>query len=266
MDSLLLGSMFDFSVFATGEAWVALATLTLLEIVLGVDNIIFISILSNKLPDSQGEKARKIGLSLALLFRIALLLGITWIIKFDHPLFTILDNDISGRDLILMAGGLFLLAKSTTEIHHKMEGPGEENDKKKKTLSITSVILQVIAMDIIFSFDSILTAVGLAESVLIMIIAVIISLGVMIGFAGHIAGFIKKHPTLEILALSFLILIGFMLVLDGLDVHVPKGYIYFALFFSLLIEILNMRMRKKTIKKTVKLHDRDKEEEEQPSK
>lgn len=255
-----MNSAFDFSVFATGEAWIALATLTLLEIVLGVDNIIFISILSNKLPEHQAERARKTGLLLALGFRVALLLAITWIIKFDEPLFTVLDNEISGRDLILMVGGLFLLAKSTTEIGHKMEGPSEEKEKKKKTISMTSVILQVIAMDIIFSFDSILTAIGLAESVLIMIIAVIISLGVMIAFAGSIAGFIKKHPSLEILALSFLILIGFMLVVEGLDVHVPKGYIYFALFFSLMIELLNMRMRKNT--KPVELHKRIEEGEE----
>lgn len=261
MDGMLFGTIFDFSVFAHTEAWIALATLTLLEIVLGVDNIIFISILSNKLPEKEAEKARKSGLLLALGFRIALLLGISYIIKFDNPLFTVLGNEISGRDLILMIGGLFLLAKSTTEIHHKMEGPSAEDlDKPKKKLSMGSVILQVIAMDIIFSFDSILTAVGLAESVLIMIIAVIISLGVMIAFAGKIAGFIKKHPTLEILALSFLILIGFMLVVEGLDIHVPKGYIYFALFFSLMIELLNMRMRKKS-GNTVELHKRIKEEE-----
>lgn len=247
---------FDFSVFATGETWIALATLTLLEIVLGVDNIIFISILSNKLPENEAEKSRKIGLILALGFRVALLLGISYIIKFDNPLFTVLGNEISGRDLILMVGGLFLLAKSTTEIHHKMEGPSaEELNKPKKKLSMSSVIMQVIAMDIIFSFDSILTAVGLAESVLIMIIAVVISLGVMIAFAGKIAGFIKQHPTLEILALSFLILIGFMLVVEGLDIHVPKGYIYFALFFSLMIELLNMRLRKKS-GNTVELHKR----------
>jgi predicted tellurium resistance membrane protein TerC len=258
---MLLGTIFDFSVFATGEAWIALATLTLLEIVLGVDNIIFISILSNKLPDNEAEKARKSGLVLALGFRIALLLGITYIIKFDNVLFTVFDHGISGKDLILMVGGLFLLAKSTTEIHHKMEVPGEEEDEKpKKKLSMSSVILQVIAMDIIFSFDSILTAVGLAESVLIMIIAVVISLGVMIAFAGKIAGFIKKHPSLEILALSFLILIGFMLVVEGLDVHVPKGYIYFALFFSLMIELLNMRLRKKT-SNPLELNKRVKEDE-----
>lgn len=261
MDGILFGTIFDFSVFATGEAWIALATLTLLEIVLGVDNIIFISILSNKLPENEAEKARKIGLLLALGFRVALLLGISYIIKFDNPLFSLFNEEISGRDLILMLGGLFLLAKSTIEIHHKMEGPSADDlDKPKKKLSMSSVILQVIAMDIIFSFDSILTAVGLAKSVLIMIIAVIISLGVMIAFAGKIAGFIKKHPTLEILALSFLILIGFMLVVEGLDIHVPKGYIYFALFFSLMIELLNMRVRKKS-GNTVELHKRITEDE-----
>lgn len=259
MDNLLLAINFDFSVFATGEAWIALATLTLLEIVLGVDNIIFISILSNKLPAAEGEKARKLGLLLALIFRVGLLLGISFVISyFSSTLFTVAGNEISGRDIIMMVGGLFLLAKSVTEIHHKMEGPSEDKDVKKQSISMSSIILQIIAMDVIFSFDSILTAVGLSESALIMIIAVVISLGVMLAFAGSIAGFIKKHPTLEILALSFLILIGFMLVVEGLDVHVPKGYIYFALFFSLLIELLNMRLRKKT-SKPVELNKRVKD-------
>ena len=262
MDSLLLAINFDFSVFLTAEAWVALATLTLLEIVLGVDNIIFISILSNKLPHEEGEKARKIGLLLALVFRIALLLGISFIINyFSNDLFSLFGIGFSGRDLIMMAGGLFLLAKSVTEIHHKMEGPEMDQEAKPKKMSMTTVILQVILMDIIFSFDSILTAVGLSSSAWIMIIAVVISLGVMLAFAGKIAGFIKKHPTLEILALSFLILIGFMLVVEGLDVHVPKGYIYFALFFSLLIELLNMRMRKKNAN-PVELNKRIKEDNE----
>lgn len=261
MGNLLLAINFDFSVFLTGEAWMALATLTLLEIVLGVDNIIFISILSNKLEPHEGEKARKIGLVLALIFRIGLLFGISFIINyFSSTLFTVAGNDISGRDIIMMVGGLFLLAKSVTEIHHKMEGPSGDKDAKPKAISMSTIILQIIAMDVIFSFDSILTAVGLSESILIMVIAVVISLGVMLAFAGKIAGFIKKHPTLEILALSFLILIGFMLVVEGLDVHVPKGYIYFALFFSLMIELLNMRLRKKNAN-PVELNKRINEEE-----
>ncbi len=262
MDFHLFGTIFDFSIFLTGEAWIALATLTLLEIVLGVDNIIFISILSNKLPEHQAEKSRKIGLILALFFRVALLLTISWLTKsLNDPLFTVFGNGISGRDLILIAGGLFLLAKSTTEIHHKLEGAEEQAKSGKAGTTMRSVILQVIAMDIIFSFDSILTAIGLAKEVLIMIIAVVLSLIVMITFAGKVAVFIKKHPTIEILALSFLILIGFMLVVEGLDFHVPKGYIYFALFFSLIIEVLNIRLRKKTT--PVDLRDTYQEEDEE---
>lgn len=232
-------------IFLTGEAWIALLTLTFLEIVLGVDNIIFISIVSNKLPESRQTKARTIGLSLALIFRILLLLGITWIIGFSQPLLTILGFELSGRDLILGTGGLFLLAKSTTEIHHKMEGhvSGKESGS---AVSVPGVIVQIIMMDLIFSLDSILTAVGLTEHVMIMIIAVIIALLIMMTFAGRISKFIRNHPTLEVLALAFLILIGFMLVIEGLHFHVPKGYIYFAVFFSLCVEAINMRMRKRT--------------------
>ncbi len=232
------------SIFFQGETWIALLTLTFLEIVLGVDNIIFLSIISNKVPLAQRGKARTIGLSLALIFRIALLLAITWLVHFAKPLFTLFSFDASARDIILALGGLFLLAKSTSEIHHKMEG---QNDVQKERIgtSLPSIIVQIVLMDLIFSLDSILTAVGLTEHVLIMIIAVTIALGIMIIFAGKISDFIHSHPTLEILALSFLILIGFMLILDGLHYHVPKGYIYFAVFFSLLVEFLNMRIRKK---------------------
>ncbi|MTI23313.1 TerC family protein [Fulvivirga sp. RKSG066] len=226
------------------ESWIALLTLTFLEIVLGIDNIIFISIVSNKLPENQQQKARNIGLSLALLFRVGLLLGITWIITFTQPLFTVFEVEFSGRDLILMAGGLFLIFKSTMEIHHKMEGV-EAEESEKTTASMFSVISQIILLDIIFSFDSILTAVGLTDEVLLMIIAVIISIIVMMLFAKRISDFIAKHPTLEILALSFLILIGFMLTIESFDYHVPKGYIYFAVFFSLIVEVINMKMRKK---------------------
>ncbi|WKN41316.1 TerC family protein [Tunicatimonas pelagia] len=232
-------------IFASGEAWIALLTLAFLEIVLGVDNIIFISIVSNKLPVEQQAKARNLGLILALIFRIGLLLGITWIIGFTQPLFTLLGFEISGRDLILIAGGIFLLAKSTTEIHHKIEGEEHAESSGGRKVSFSGTILQIILLDMVFSFDSILTAVGLTEEVLIMIIAVVIAMTVMITLAGKISDFINKHPTLQILALSFLILIGFMLIVEGLHFHVPKGYIYFAVGFSLLVEVLNMKLRKK---------------------
>ena len=228
----------------SGEGLIALLTLTFLEIVLGVDNIIFISIVSNKLPANQQAKARNIGLVLAMAFRVGLLLGITWIIGFTEPLFTVFGLDISGRDLILAAGGLFLLAKSTSEIHHKIEGEDHSEASSAKKASLGPTILQIIILDMVFSFDSILTAVGLTNEVVIMIIAVVISIGVMMIFAGAISRFINKHPTLQILALSFLILIGFMLIIEALHYEVPKGYIYFAVGFSLLVEVLNMRFRK----------------------
>ncbi|MGD1890767.1 MAG: TerC family protein [Cyclobacteriaceae bacterium] len=233
-------------IFASGEAWIALLTLAFLEIVLGVDNIIFISIVSNKLPVEQQAKARNLGLILALIFRIGLLLGITWIIGFTEPLFTMFEFEISGRDLILAAGGIFLLAKSTTEIHHKIEGEEQTETSGGRKVSFTATIVQIILLDMVFSFDSILTAVGLTEDVLIMIVAVVIAMVIMITLAGKISDFINKHPTLQILALSFLILIGFMLIVEGLHFHVPKGYIYFAVGFSLLVEVLNMRLRKRT--------------------
>lgn len=230
----------------SGEGLIALLTLTFLEIVLGVDNIIFISIVSNKLPANQQAQARNIGLALAMVFRVGLLLGITWIIGFTEPLFTVLEHGVSGRDLILAAGGLFLLAKSTSEIHHKIEGEDLEDTESGKKASLGSTIFQIVLLDMVFSFDSILTAVGLTEEVTIMIIAVIISIGIMMIFAGAISRFINNHPTLQILALSFLILIGFMLIVEALHYEVPKGYIYFAVGFSLLVEVLNMRFRKKS--------------------
>lgn len=242
------------------ETWIALLTLTFLEIVLGVDNIIFISIVSNKLPSEQQAKARNIGLLCALLFRVALLLGISYIIQFTEPLFTLFGTDFSGRDLILAGGGLFLLFKSTVEIHHKMEGEAKEV-KPNTAKSLGSVIFQIIVLDLIFSFDSILTAVGLVDEVIIMVIAVVIALVIMMVFAGKISRFINKHPTLQILALSFLILIGFMLLVEGFHVEVPKGYIYFAVFFSLAVEIINMRMRKNAGTNTVELNPRMKEKE-----
>ena len=244
--------------FLQTETWIALLTLTFLEIVLGVDNIIFISIVSNKLPENQQEKARKIGLSLALVFRIILLLGISYIVQFTQPIISIAGFELSGRDLILFFGGLFLLFKSTMEIHHKIEGTPEEI-KANSTSSLKGVILQIVFLDIIFSFDSILTAVGLVKEVSIMIIAVVISILIMMAFAGQISRFINKHPTLQVLALSFLMLIGFMLLVEGLHFEVPKGYIYFAVFFSLAVEIINMRVRKKTNGNPVELKPRIKQ-------
>ena len=229
----------------SGEGLIALLTLTFLEIVLGVDNIIFISIVSNKLPVSEQAKARNTGLILAMVFRVGLLLGITWIIGFTEPLFSVLDHDVSGRDLILAAGGLFLLAKSTSEIHHKIEGEDHTDDANAKQATFAATLVQIVLLDMVFSFDSILTAVGLTNQVIIMIIAVVISIGIMMIFAGAISRFINDHPTLQILALSFLILIGFMLIVEALHYEVPKGYIYFAVGFSLLVEVLNMQFRKK---------------------
>jgi len=228
------------------EIAIALLTLTFLEIVLGIDNIIFISIITNKLPDHQKGKGRIMGLSLALLFRIILLFTLTWTIKhMTQPLFGLLHWEFSMRELILMAGGIFLLAKSTIEIHHKLETHHDEQSRKTKTVGFYNVILQIGLIDIVFSFDSILTAIGLTDQLYIMISAVVFSMIIMVIFAGRVADFIHKNPTLEILALSFLILIGFMLVLEGFHYDIPKGYLYFAVFFSLFVEILNMRLRKK---------------------
>lgn len=240
----------DFSIFAHPEAWISLLTLSFMEVVLGIDNIIFISLVAGRLPKEQQAKARNIGLLLALIFRVALLLSIKWIVGLKDPLFYILEYGITGRGLILMAGGLFLLAKSTTEIHHKVEGLEEAEKKDVKTIgiSIRSVIFQIILLDIVFSFDSILTAVGLTDQILIMVMAVIIAMVIMMAFAGKVSAFINEYPSMQILALSFLMLIGFMLLMEGLPeqlaLHVPKGYIYFALFFSLFVEVLNIRFMK----------------------
>lgn len=241
-------------VLLSGEGLISLLTLTLMEIVLGIDNIIFISIIANKLPGTQEAKARNIGLALALIFRIVLLLAITWIIGLTKPLFSVMEYDVSVRDLILFVGGLFLIAKSTTEIHAKLEGE-EEGKKAGKVNTLFMVIFQIILLDMVFSIDSILTAIGLVEEVLLMVIAVVISIIIMMVFAGKISAFINRHPTVKILALSFLLLIGFMLCIEALHFHVPKGYIYFAIFFSLFVEVLNMRMRKR--KSVVKLHQLD---------
>ena len=250
-------------IFLHPDAWISLLTLTFLEIVLGIDNIIFISIVSNKLSADKQKPARITGLSLALIVRIFLLMGISWIIHMKEPLFSFeigfLDMQIepSMRDMVLFLGGLFLLAKSTSEIHHKMTGI-EEGHSESKPISFKMVIIQIILLDIIFSFDSILTAVGLTEHVEIMIAAVIIAMIIMMIFSGKVSNFINKYPTLQILALSFLILIGFMLIVESLHYHVPKGYIYFAVFFSLVVEFVNIKIRKKNFEKTPEVNDEEK--------
>lgn len=229
---------------------IAFLTLTFLEIVLGIDNIIFISIVTNKLPEEQQGKARRIGLLLAMGFRVLLLLGITWLIGFSEPLFSVADMEFSGRDLILLAGGLFLLGKSTMEIHHKVEGVESRPGIEGKKASFGSTLMQIVLLDLVFSFDSILTAVGLTQNIPVMIAAVVASILVMMAFATRISDFINKHPSLQILALSFLMLIGFMLAIEAFEQHVPKGYIYFAVFFSMAVEMLNMRYRRKSDSKS----------------
>ena len=232
------------------EGWIALITLTVLEIVLGIDNIVFISILAGKLRREDRERARKLGLSLAMFIRIGLLLSITWVMGLTTPIFTI-GKEISGRDLILIVGGLFLIAKSTHEIHEKLEGE-EGAASAKVAASFTAVIIQILLLDIVFSLDSVITAVGMAEQVSIMILAVVIAVGVMLISAGPISAFVEKHPTVKMLALSFLLLIGVSLIGEGLDQHIPKGYIYFAMGFSIFVEMINLRVRKKS--KPVHLH------------
>jgi predicted tellurium resistance membrane protein TerC len=244
----------DFTVLFTIDGLIAFLTLSLLEVVLGIDNIIFISILTNKLPEEDRPRARFAGIALALVFRIIMLLGITWIIGLTKPLFELFSMAFTGRDLVLLAGGLFLIAKSTSEIHHKMESIDDEHVKSEKPKipgSFLSIIVQIGLLDIVFSFDSILTAIGMTDEIVIMILAVIVSLIVMLIFAGRIAEFIEKHPTLQVLALSFLILIGVVLIAEGLHQHISKGYIYFAVAFSLTVEAVNIRVRKR--KKNVKI-------------
>lgn len=225
---------------------IALLTLTFLEIVLGIDNIIFISILTNKLPEHQKQKGRVFGLTLALVFRIILLFSLTWMVKhLTSPLFTLLSQDFSIREIILIAGGLFLLAKSTMEVHHKLDIAHGDDHKTAEVTGFAGAIIQIGLLDIVFSFDSILTAIGLTDKLPVMITAVVISMIIMMIFSGKVADFIHKNPTLEMLALSFLLLIGFMLVVEGFHYEIPKGYIYFAVFFSLFVEVLNMKLRKK---------------------
>lgn len=224
------------------QIWIALVTLTALEIVLGIDNIVFISILTDRLPERQQPRARLIGLALAMIMRVGLLFSINWIIGLTQPLFEVLNQEISGRDLILLGGGLFLLGKSTFEIHDKLEGQ-EGHASAGVASSFTSVIIQIVLLDMVFSLDSVITAVGMADDLAVMVTAVVIAVGVMMISAGTISDFVNEHPTVKILALSFLLLIGMSLVAEGLEQHIPKGYIYFAMGFSVFVEAINLRVR-----------------------
>jgi predicted tellurium resistance membrane protein TerC len=235
------------------HAWVAFVTLLALEIVLGIDNIIFISILAAKLPAEQQQRARFIGLSLALFIRVALLFSLSWVIGLTAPLFAVFHHEISGRDLILIGGGLFLLAKATYEIHDSLEGE-EGHASKRVTSSFISVIIQIILLDAVFSLDSVITAIGMVTQVWLMISAVVVAIGFMMLFAGPVGTFVGRHPTIKMLALSFLLLIGLTLLVEAFEVHIPKGYIYFAMGFSVFVEMLNLRLRKRS--KPLKLHER----------
>ena len=235
----------------TSEGLLALVTLTFLEVILGVDNVIFISILSSKLPHDQQPRARRMGLLAAMLMRILLLLSIAWIIRLTAPFFTVLGRGISGRDLILIGGGLFLLAKATMEIHDRLEGE-EGHESARVAPSFTAVIVQIMLLDIVFSLDSVITAVGMADEVSVMVAAVVLAVGIMMFAAEPISVFVNRHPTVKVLALSFLLLIGVSLIGDGLGVHVPKGYIYFAMGFSVFVEMINLRVRR--VGSPVKLH------------
>ena len=226
------------------EIWIAFATLTSLEIVLGIDNIVFISILSGKLPPAQQARARTVGLALAMLTRILLLLALAWVIGLTEPLFSVLGEEISGRDMILVGGGLFLVGKSTYEIHHKLEGDEESDPATRSYPSFAAVIIQILLLDLVFSLDSVITAVGMVDEIGVMIAAVVIAVLVMLVAAGPISRFVERHPTVKMLALAFLLLIGVTLMLEGFDQHVSKGYIYAAMAFSLFVEVLNLRMKK----------------------
>ena len=237
------------------DTWIALFTLTVLEIVLGIDNIIFISILAAKLPESQQARARNVGLGLALVMRILLLLSISWVIGLTGTLFEVLGMDVSGRDIILIGGGLFLLAKATFEIHEKLEGEDVVEGPGKATATFAGIIVQIGILDMVFSLDSVITAVGMADEIAVMVAAVMIAIGVMLASAGAIAGFVNNHPTVKMLALGFLLLIGMSLVAEGFDAKIEKAYIYFAMGFSVFVEVLNLRVkaRKKVKSKPVEL-------------
>jgi len=235
------------------HVWIAFITLLSLEIVLGIDNVIFISILAGKLPTDQQKKARTLGLGLAMLMRIVLLVSLSWIIHLTAPLFSGFGQEISGRDLILIVGGLFLLGKSTHEIHQRLEGDEGHSSARVKP-SFTNVLVQILLLDVVFSLDSVITAVGMVDTIGIMISAVVIAVGCMMMFAGSISTFVERHPTVKMLALSFLLLIGVTLIADGLDQHIPKGYIYFAMAFSVFVEMLNLKLRKPHAA-PIKLHE-----------
>jgi predicted tellurium resistance membrane protein TerC len=228
------------------EAWIALLTLTVLEIVLGIDNIVFISILSGKLPANQQGRARTIGLALAMGMRVLLLLSIAWIMRLTAPLFSVVGQEISGRDLILLLGGLFLIWKATHEIHERLEGHSEENKKAREAVTMVGVLVQIALLDIVFSLDSVITAVGMAKDVGVMIAAIVIAVGFMMFAAGPVSRFVERHPTVKMLALSFLLLIGVTLIAEGFGQHVSKGYVYFAMGFSVFVEALNLRAKKVT--------------------
>ena len=235
------------------QVWIAFVTLLALEIVLGIDNIIFISILANKLPAEQQSRARYIGLGLALVIRVILLFSLSWVIGLTAPLFTVLNQEISGRDLILLLGGLFLLGKATFEIHENLEGE-EGHASARVRANFTSVIIQIILLDAVFSLDSVITAVGMVDQVGIMIAAVVVAIFFMMFFAAPVGAFVQRHPTIKMLALSFLLLIGLTLIVEGFDYHIPKGYVYFAMGFSVFVEMLNLRLRKKS--SPVDFHER----------
>lgn len=237
---------FDFAWITSPEAWIALLTLTLMEVVLGIDNIVFISILVDKLPERQRPRARILGLGFAMVTRILLLLSITWVMQLKYPLFAVSDHEISGKDLILILGGLFLLFKSTTEIHHKVEGLAEKENAVAGRAALGAILVQIAILDIVFSLDSVITAVGMVDDIMVMVIAVMISVGFMMVFAGSVSDFISRHPTVKMLALSFLLLIGTTLIAEGFHVHFQKGYVYFAMAFSIFVEMLNIRMKKST--------------------
>ncbi len=239
-------------IIASPELWLALATLTALEIVLGIDNIIFISIVTGKLPAHQQIKARRLGIGLAAITRILLLLSLTWIMGLTASLFEVFGNDISWRDLILIAGGLFLIAKSATEMHDKLEGVARQNVKIMPP-AFSAAILQILMLDVVFSLDSVITAVGMVDHLGIMVAAILIAVVVMVAFANPVGNFVESHPTIQMLALSFLLLVGTVLIADGLDFHVPKGYVYSAIAFATFVELLNMRLRKSS--EPVELHD-----------
>jgi len=241
------------------NAWIGLLTLSALEIVLGIDNIIFISILSGKLPAPDQPKARKLGLAGAFVTRVLLLLSIAWIIKLTRPLFSVFGHGVSGRDLILIAGGLFLIGKATFEIHGKLEGEEHESEVARAARSLIKVVAQIMVVDIVFSLDSVITAVGMVDDVRIMILANVVALCVMLPASGGISAFVDKHPTIKMLALSFLVLIGTNLLAEGFGVHVPKGYTYFAMAFAVIVEMLNLRLRKNA-EKAVHLRERDYED------